>query len=387
MSMPINIAVIALTFLSIMMLACAPRSEPTQTPTAGPKGIAPTLSTKPAWEDDWERTVNAAKKEGEVMVYANYGPEWRQAMTAGMNKYGIAYNGLTARTDELMERVWRERQAKIYQADLLQAISVKAYYLESQRLGEIFQPLEKMLILPEVVDPKAWVGGELSWVDSDTKNLWRFGDYLAVPLIVNTDLVGPQEMKVWDDLLNPKWKGKMVLSDPTMSGTANTVMTQLAWRTKGWDFVDRLLQQEPIMSRDSRLMVEWVARGKYPIMIGPSGDTVYPFIQEGAPVKFVNFESVITSFGAASLAVLKDSPHPNAAKVFLNYFLSKEGQTLTAKTTGVPSSRVDVPTDFLEPSKLRLPGMKAFSSADKDYLQQLDGINSRIEKLVAPLKK
>ncbi|MBI4331893.1 MAG: extracellular solute-binding protein [Chloroflexi bacterium] len=386
----INVAIVGLLLFAVSLQGCGSQPELTRTPAAGPKEGTPALSTKPAWEKEWEDTLGAARKEGEVTVYTTYGPAWRVAMSELMSKeYGIVFNVLYGRSDELMERIWREQRNKLYQVDAVQAISSKRYIAEGEQLATILQPLEQMLVLPEVLDPKAWVVGKIPWADPVTKNMLFWRDALAVPLMVNTDMVGPQEIKVWDDLLNPKWKGKIILSDPTIGGNANSVMTMLAWSIKGWDFVNRLLQQEPIVLRDYRLMAEWVARAKYPIMIGPRQEEVQEFIGLGAPVKYVNFQDgIITTYGAGTIAVVKGSPHPAAAKIFLNFLLSKEGQTLTAKLGGYPSARVDVPNaDFLDPATLRQPGMKAFSSEDVEYMRNLDQTNQKLKQLLAPLMK
>jgi len=148
------------------------------------------------------------------------------------------------------------------------------------------------------------------------------------------------------------------------------------------------LKQEPVIQRDYRLMSEWIARGKYPIMVGPQKGEAQGFIDAGAPVKYVNLtDGVISTFGAGTIATLRGAPHPNAAKVFINYLLTQEGQTLTAKSGGFPSARVDVPTDFLDPSTLRRPGLKVFSTDSKDYLDKVDAINARLKQVFDPYLK
>ncbi|MBI4332825.1 MAG: extracellular solute-binding protein [Chloroflexi bacterium] len=384
----VSIAVIAFMLVAVAALACAPGPGPTPAPATGPVRTAP-ASTKPAWEREWEDTLSAARKEGEITVYTTYGPDWRVAMNEAMSKkYGIAFSVLSGRSDEILARILKEQQARVYQADAMQAIPGNRYYNEAEQWEAVFQHLEKMLVLPEVTDPGAWVGGKIPWVDPDRKTLIFWRDYLSVPVIINTNLVSAQDLKTWDDLLNPKWKGKIILSDPTLAGASNTVMTMLASSIKDWDFVNRLLAQEPSVQRDYRLMTEWIAQGKYAIMIGPRKEEAQSFINAGAPVRYVNFEDgLITTFGAGTIAVLKGNPHPNATRIFLNFLLSKEGQTVTAKVGGFPSARVDVPTDFLDPATLRKPGMKSFSDASKEHLQQFSATNRRLREVMQPLLK
>ncbi|MBI4333921.1 MAG: extracellular solute-binding protein [Chloroflexi bacterium] len=385
-----NIAIFAIIVLAVILQACAPRAEVAATPASPARETAPAPATKAGWEKDWEDTLAAARKEGEVTVYTTYSADWRVAMNEAISrKYGLSFAVLTGRSDDLMERIWREQRSRLYQADALQLISGKRYSLEAQQLSEILQPLEKVLVLPEVTDPKAWVGGKLPWVDPDVKDLFYWRDYLSVPAIANTELVGPQELKSWDDLLNPKWKGKITLSDPTIGGAANTVMTMLPWGIRDWDWVKRFLQQQDIsIQRDYRLMTEWVARGRMAIMIGPRKEEAQSFIDAGAPVRYVNFDDgVITTFGAGTIGMMKGSPHPNAAKVFINFLLTREGQTITAKVGGFPSARLDVPTNFLDPAVLRRPGMKAFSTDDKDYLAKQAETDRMLKTVMEPYLK
>ncbi|MBI4333927.1 MAG: extracellular solute-binding protein [Chloroflexi bacterium] len=385
-----TILIISLITLSLILPACGSRPEPAATPTAPPTVAGkPVQSTRPAWEQEWETTLAAAQKEGELNFYTTYGADWRMAMTEAMKrKYGIAFNVLSGRSDELMERIWREQRSKIYVADATQAISGKRYFVEYQQLGTIFQNMEKALILPEALDPKAWVSNGIPWVDQESKNLLFWRDYLSVPVIVNSEQVGPQELRVWDDLLNPKWKGKIILSDPTIGGAASTVMSMLAWGIKDWDWIGRLLKQEPDIQRDYRLMTEWIARGKFAIMIGPSKEEAQRFMNAGAPMRYVNFEDgVITTFGAGTVAMLNGGPHPNATRVFVNFLMTKEGQEITARVGGYPSARVDVPTDFFEPEVLRRPGQKAYSTEARDYLQKFDDISARLKTMIDPLMR
>ncbi|MBI4330099.1 MAG: ABC transporter substrate-binding protein [Chloroflexi bacterium] len=381
----IKMAVLALMLLPALVLACAPRPEPAPVAASPPARGA---SSKPAWEQEWDRTLGAARKEGQVTIYETYGAEWRVAMNEVMEKkYGITVSTVTGKSMEIGERILREQRNKLYQADVIAVISSSAF-LDIYQSAGVLQSFEPMLILPEVIDPKAWAGGKLNWFDPDTKTLLWFREMVSAPVLINTDMVKPQEMKVWDDLLSPKWKGKMILSDPAIGGAGKVVMTMLAYAIKDWNYIDRLVKQEPNVQRDYRLMAEWVSRARYPIAIGPGKGEVAQFKQAGAPIQLVNFEDgSITGSGSGSLAVPNGSPHPNAAKVFINFLLSKEGQNITARVGGYPSARVDVPTDFLDPEVVRRPGIKYFSTEDRGYLQKLDEITRRLAEVMKQLSK
>ncbi|MBI4330096.1 MAG: extracellular solute-binding protein [Chloroflexi bacterium] len=376
--------------LSIVALACGQRPVTVEQPPPASAQVSTGASVRGGWEEDWERTLAAARKEGQVNVYANLGPEWRQAFIDVMEKkYSMTVDALMGTSAEIAERIMREQRLKINNADLVLSISASNFDKIYQPAG-VLQPLEKMLVLPEVIDPKAWWRGELTWLDPDEKTLLAHREYVAPPTVINTDMVKPGELKSWNDLLDPKWKGKIVIMDPTIGGAGSSTLAMLAYAIKDWDFVRALVKQELNPQRNNRLAAEWVARGRYPILIGPSKGDVFPFMQAGAPIEyFTPSEGTYSSVGGGgTIAQLKGSPHPNAAKIFINFLLSKEGQTLQTRTTGFQSMRVDVPTDHLDPTTVLQPGMKYYSTIEKGFREKETELQKEVTRIFeASLKK
>ncbi len=375
--------------LSLVLGACGPQlaSAPTATPAA--VTAAPSLKVTGAmtWQDDWERTLAAARKEGSVSIYMPSVGDWRPAVTEVMSKqYGLNVDIVVAKESQLVERLVNEQRNRINYADVY--MGGAAQFISALRPAGVFDSLEKVFVLPEVTDPKAWWRGQLTFLDPDTKTYFVPREYVTAPLAINTELVKPEEMKSWNDLLNPKWKGKIIILDPTISGGGQDLMSMLAYKVMNWDFVLRLAQQEPTILQDTRQMAEWVARGKNPLVIGPSKAEVFSFMQAGAPIDFYTpSEGTYVTPGGGYIALLKTRPNPNAARVFINYFCSKEGQTLYSKLTGYQSARVDVPTDFLPATLVRQPGVKYPSTLDREFLQQQPDLIARVTALYKPLVK
>ncbi|MBI4333335.1 MAG: extracellular solute-binding protein [Chloroflexi bacterium] len=375
---------IATSFLLLLaMVACARGPTPAGQVTTTPAAARPESGARPAWELDWERTLVAARNEGRVTMYTTQGAEFRTALGEAMaRKFSVTLDSLTGRSEEIAERINREQKIQAYNADVLIAISTTNFgaYHDSG----VLQSLEKVVVLPEVLGPKAWWWGEVKWLDLDPgeKTVFAFRDAVSPPMLVNTNLVKPGELKSWNDLLDPKWKGKILLSDPTTGGAGGQTMSTLAFGIKDWDFVRAFLKQEPTIVRDDRLVTEWVAQGKFPILIGPMKGVVYQFQQAGAPIDyFTPSEGTYSSVGAGTVALVKGSPHPNAAKVFINFLLSREGQTIAAETSGYQSARVDVPTDRLDPVTLRQPGIKYFATIDRGYRQKESEVRREVVRL------
>ncbi|MBI4333924.1 MAG: extracellular solute-binding protein [Chloroflexi bacterium] len=364
-------------------LACAPGRESAAPPAAAPGTAERPGATKPAWEQEWDRVLAAGKQEGRVSMYTTQGAEFRTAVAAVMaKKYSIELESLTGRTDEISERVMREQRSKVYNADVLIAISTSNFDLYKREA--LLQPLEQALILPDVADPKTWYRNQLTWLDVEPgeKTVLGYRESVAPPMVINTQLVKPGELKSWDDLLNPKWKGKILLQDPTGGGGGQLQMIMLVYGIKNWDFVKALVKQEPELHRDNRLMAEWVARGKFPIVIGPQKAEVFQFMKAGAPLEYLTpSEGTYSSVGAGTVALVKNSQHPNAARVLINFLLTKEGQTIAAETSGNQSLRLDVPVDSLDTDTVRQPGIKYISNTDKGFREKESEIKAEVVRI------
>jgi iron(III) transport system substrate-binding protein len=200
------------------------------------------------------------------------------------------------------------------------------------------------MVLPEVREPKNWWGGHM-WADNAKRFIYSFTAYVTETLWYNTTLAKPDEITSYDQLLDPRWKGKIAILDPRTPGSGESTWGFL-WKLKGEEFLKKLAAQEMMVGRNQRQLAEALARGKSAISIGVSYYTLLPFIKSGLPVKPVPYlkEGFYAGTGSGNLALLKNSGHPNATKVFMNWFLSKEGQSAFLRALGQPTRRLDVDT-------------------------------------------
>ena len=138
-----------------------------------------------------------------------------------------------------------------------------------------------------------------------------------------------------------------------------------------------MAKQKLLISRDDRLACEWVARGKSAIVIGPKPDLIDEFIKAAVPVRYViPKEGSYIEPGSGSFSLLNKAPHPNAAKIFINWLLTKEGQTLYSKTVGVESAREDVPTEHIDPQLIRKPGQKYIYGGEEFHAASAENLRS-----------
>jgi ABC-type Fe3+ transport system substrate-binding protein len=208
--------------------------------------------------------------------------------------------------------------------------------------------IEPWFILPEVKDPKNWWGGHI-WIDNAKRFVYAFQAYQTENTWYNTELMKPEEIRSFDDLLDPKWKGKIGFLDPRTPGSGASIWSYLR-EIKGEEYLKRLVAQNMLIGRDQRLLAENLAKGKIALVIGLTYYSLVSFFKVGLPVKPLPNprEGVYVSGGSGHLTIIKNPPHPNATKIFVNWLLGKEGQDLFSKAMGQATRRLDVDTRALK---------------------------------------
>ncbi len=352
----------------LLVGACAPTEV--LTPTLAVADPGPKTIVKEAWEKEWGNVVQEAKKEGKVTFYTNWAPTVRTALTQAFGqKFGIDLEfSPFGRSAELIAKANMENKAGLYFADLFSG-GQSSLAITMKPMG-ILGPIEPTLILPEATDPKYWLGGRFPFVDDDKRGISMIASMEGY-IVYNTDLIKKGEITGYKDLLKPQYKGKITMNDPTISGTGNTLMMHLAldlWSLdEANEFLRQLIkEQRLVLQRDNRMLVESVARGKFAIGLAPERPSLVEFTHAGAPIGIVNGRFITSS--SANIAVPPKFAHPNASVVFINWLLSKEGQTAFSQSFGAPSLRNDVSTEGIDPMMLVQPGEKVYFYSEKHML-------------------
>lgn len=341
---------------------------------------------KQSWELQWDNWLKAAKKEGRLTIYGTSSNASRDALMKGFrDKYDIDLQMTVGKGGEISERISSEKRAGLDLVDLY--VGGPTTLVEVIKPRGFLAPLEPALLLPEVLDPRAWWKGELDWIDREHIVL-AFQAYPSSAMTLYTPVVRAEEIKSYRDLLNPKWKGKFVMNDPTVSGTGSAWIGIVGDKIMGMDYVREFAKQEPVITRDQRLQIEWLARGKYPIALKTKDETVQEFIAAGASIlDHTPVEGTQLASGSGNLAIFKKSPHPNATRIFVNWLLSKEGQTIWSKAYGSQSGRNDVTTEHVNPSGLRAPGMKYYTSYSEEYMSRKEEFYKIAVEIYGPFMK
>ena len=227
-----------------------------------------------------------------------------------------------------------------------------------------------LLLLPEVTDASKWFTGKHVYADPEDRYLFLFEGSVAggAAIYLNTRAINPAELKSYWDLLQPKWKGKILFMDPRSSSLGLNAATSLFNHPDlGPEFLKRLFgEMDVAISGNRRQGTDWLSSGKYQVCFACRD--IERAITQGLPVGEVDPSALkeggseIGGGSSSVLAFLNKAPHPNAAKVFINWFLSRQGQIVWQRVMnkvvleGSDSMRVDIPKDDVLPDAKRISG-------------------------------
>jgi iron(III) transport system substrate-binding protein len=309
--------------------------------------VAPQLTWSQTRPGDWEKTVEAAKKEGKIVAAIPPSPELRKGMEiAFTRRYGIGIEFVPARGGAIIRRMVDEAKAGAQYFDV--HIGGTESIISGLLPENILDAVESYFMLSEVKDPKQWWGGHV-WVDNARRTVYAFVGYQTVSLWSNSNEYKPSEFRSFDDLLNPKLQARIGISDPRTPGSGSSMWSYMLY-VKGEEYLKKLVAQKLFVTRDLRLLGENLAKGKIAISSGIGYSEFLPFIKANLPVAPlpVPKEGVYATGGYGHLIIFKNPPHPNATRVFVNWLLGRDGQEIFSRAMGVATRRLDVNTKWLK---------------------------------------
>jgi iron(III) transport system substrate-binding protein len=208
--------------------------------------------------------------------------------------------------------------------------------------------------------------GKHQYVDSEGKYIFVPVGSVSVNMVAhNSELVSPAQLSSFWDLLNEKWRGKIVVMDPRSGGYGRSGARMIYYHSQlGAEYLRRLFTEQIVMlSRDYRQAIDWLAQRRFSLLLFGNGDDVLQAKAQGLPVDVSDTsgwkEGGALEPGAFTLVWLDRSPHPNASKVFINWLLSREGQMAVQRDGEINDSlRVDISKNDLRPMARRKEGAK-----------------------------
>lgn len=368
-------------FILMFLVSCSRQDSLPSQAMSTQKLEASAGEIKAGWEQKWEGLTQEARKEQWIVVYSPSSGETRMALTKAMkDKFNINVDWTTANQNEILNKILAENRAGLKIADVIIS-GTTAFNIKP--LG-IVEPLDQVIFLPEVLDDSKWFGGKFPWWDKE--------HIIVAPLInispiiaINTDMVDEKEITSFRDLLNPKWKRQIIMTSPLIGGTGAASFGMVGGFIMGWDYMRELAKQEPVIVRDTRLGVDWLARGKHAIGWAARSESMIEFQNAGAPVKYVSMkEGTYGTEAGTAFVKLKNAPHRAAAAVFVNWLLTQEGQTIFSKSRGFESNRLDVSRDFIDPIRRRVPGVNYIYQDEKTRAME-DEWMAKAREILGPL--
>lgn len=300
------------------------------------------------WKADWEKTLAAARKEGSIWVYGPPGIGFINAIETFKSVYpDIKMVYVPGTGSQHSNRLGAERRAGKFLADI---------YIGGSGTGGIlaekgfFDPLPPLLILPENTDQSLWFKKQHLYADFQKSLIIMQGNVTTTIAAYNTAKHKPGELKSYQDLLDPKWRGKMVSYDPSGRGALGAWKGVYYNKKLGPKFIQQLFSEMDVtIARDFRMAVDWVASGKYELFIKARDTEVQDAMKKGLPINIFRAapDEGYLSGGFGHLSVMNRAPHPNAARVFANWQLSKEGQLAWQIKSDNNSMRMDISKDML----------------------------------------
>ena len=347
-----------------------------------PASLLHSAQTSTNWKATWEATQRAAQKEGRLVIYGPPGADQQKLYTEVFQQSfpKIRVNYTPGRMSEVMSRIMAEQRAGMRQADLV--LGGTDSLLGTLKEKGFLQPIRPALMLPEILDTAGWFKGKLWFADKEDKfiPMWRAVPYTAA--CVNTNLVKPTELKSYWDLLQSKWKEKIVSQDLRVGSARNQMYTLYVRKDLGPEYLKRLYgEMDVTLSRNLPQIADWLAGGKFAIAIG--GVDCDDLEIKGLPVVPIHLEGVAAvGAGTDPASWLASSPNSNAAKVFLNWILSREGQIQFQKLTRENSLRVDIPKDTINPFYVLDPKREYLFTGLEEYKDKINEFRPWLESLL-----
>ena len=325
--------------------------------------------TKPVSAQEWNALVKKAEEEGEVAIYATDSIGHAQTIWAAFQKRypKIKLVGTSlGRGSDLFPKLFSERRAGKYITDVFLA-GPTAVHLNLYP-AKVLDPLPPALVHPNVTDLSKWWQGKHHYVDVERQYNFVYESALyGPPLSFNTGIVNEKEIKSAWDLVQPQWKGKYAVLQLNAT-QGSTALSYVYYHPQlGPRFIERIYRDmEPTFFRDLRQGTDWLAQGKFPVCF--LCRRIDRAQMQGLPVAELDPYSIAErpgiGSGSGAIVLINRHPHPSAAKVFINWFLSQEGQIAFRQANTdelrVGSMREDLPQEVLPPLARR--------RKDQDYL-------------------
>lgn len=292
---------------------------------------------------EWKALVEKAKSQS-LVVMDQGNDAFDKVFEAFSKKFGIKVEPTVSRPSQAVSRIQTEQKNGQYLWDVWWAITANMVSVASP--AGMFDPFEKYLVLSEVKDPGQWRNPDYMYGDSK-RTVFTYSHEVSYSIYRNLENVPDVTEDSVDVLMNPKLKGKIVLRDASVPNAGSFALSSI-YKDKGADYLKKLLKDQEVKFYNNPQQLDTaITRGGAAIALGVQSVSFSQCKNDGGCKKIQEMKSMPNAV-SRGFAVFKNAPHAEATKVFLNWALSKEGQSLIVQewakynTTGAVSLRKDV---------------------------------------------
>src|SRR5262245_42890856 len=311
-----------------------------------------------ATSPEWDQTVAAARKEGKVSVNTFTGQAYGRILKLLAQAYPeIKVEHTSLEPVEFSPRIINERKAGVYTWDV--ATMPTSTALQVLNPAGVFDPVRPAIIAPEARSDANWRGGfDAGFLDRDRKLAYAVQLVRSVGLFVHADKLEVEELRSFKYLLAPQWKGKIAISETRVIGSTFWPLTIARLKLGDSIMKQLLIDQDPVLSRDRNQLTEFMVRGRYPIAIGLNALTLQDFQPNGVgkSIRTHLLPEMDYQSSGSLVWLVNRAPHPNAARVLINWLLTKDAQVAWARELQTNSRFTGIEPG--EPLTVVPPGLK-----------------------------
>ena len=303
----------------------------------------PAVAQAQSADADWAATLAKAKSQTLVAVYSD-NKAFDTIVEDFTKQTGIKVEATVSRPTVILPRVKSEQTNGQYLWDVWWSITANMVNVAAP--AGMLQPFEPFLILPEVKDVNQWRHKDYLYGDP-TRFVFTYSHEVSFSLYRNIDVVPEVKLDNLDALLDPRLKGKIIARDASQPNSGAFALAPL-YKAKGGDFVRKFLtDQDPKVLENPQQLDNTLMRGGAALAFGMQNTSYATCLKDGGCKNIMPVPQLAITL-SRGLSVFKNAPHPEATKVFINWLLSKNGQTVAVREwakynlSGAVSMRKDV---------------------------------------------
>ena len=312
--------------------------------------------TPAAAKDTYDpKVLAAAKKEGSVVVYHSVNRKaLKKVCKAYTEKFGVKAKCTRKGTGGIIKMITADNMAGVQKCDIISVGDKGMFLIWKDKkmiqpyMGTTFNKMRK-----DLIEPGGW---------HHPARLTYYGISYSTKKVKKSE--APKD---WDDIFRPEWKGKLGVVNPRTSGPGRLWLSGMI-KIYGWDYFKKLSKMKPLIIKSSSTAAKLLIRGEVSVIVPGSDHSIAKRVKKGQPVALVYPKSGLVGKDSR-VAICAGAPHINAAKLWIDFETSIEGQTLISHTAAYPPTRTDVKLGF---AKYR-PGPEVYSKKNSTWVSPEHG--------------